>query len=72
MPWIKEDIHEWSKKVRRGGIVSGHDYILEHDHVIAAVNGYAGEHDINPYFLVGVTTSGDYPGNIPSWFWVKP
>lgn len=24
---VKEDIREWSKKVKKGGIVSGHDYI---------------------------------------------
>lgn len=39
----KEDIKEWSKKVKRGGIVSGHDYIDKQSQVytfgvIKAVN----------------------------------
>ena len=25
--YVKEDISEWSKKVRKGGIVAGHDYV---------------------------------------------
>ncbi len=25
---ISEDIYEWTKKVRSGGIVSGHDYLI--------------------------------------------
>lgn len=24
--WVTEDIHEWSKKVRPGGMIAGHDY----------------------------------------------
>ena len=72
MPWIMEDIREWSKKVKPGGIVSGHDYADEHDHVISAVDSYALEHGIKPHFVVGVTLSGDYPECIPSWFWVQP
>ena len=24
--WVTEDIHEWSKKVRKGGMIAGHDY----------------------------------------------
>lgn len=24
--WVVEDIHEWSKKVRSGGIIAGHDF----------------------------------------------
>jgi SAM-dependent methyltransferase len=71
-PFITDDIREWSRVVRSGGIVSGHDYHHEHRHVVDAVDNYAKEHDINPYFIVGETDSGNYPENIPSWFWVKP
>ena len=26
-PWVTQDINAWSKKVRSGGIVAGHDYV---------------------------------------------
>ena len=44
---VCEDIREWSKKVRRGGIVSGHDYYKtrgENLGVINAVNEYVAKH----------------------------
>ncbi len=44
---VCEDIREWSKKVRRGGIVSGHDYYKtrgENLGVINAVNEYVTKH----------------------------
>lgn len=34
---VKDDIREWSKNVKKGGIVSGHDYI-EGNGVMQAVN----------------------------------
>lgn len=67
-PYVTDDIVAWSKKVKRGGIVAGHDYHREHPHVIEAVKKYASP----PYFLVGDTGLGDYPECIPSWFWVQP
>lgn len=41
--YIKQDIDLWTPKVRRGGIVSGHDYLITpsgNDGVIRAVNDY--------------------------------
>ena len=41
--YVKEDIREWTKKVRKGGIVSGHDYYIMksgNDGVVRAVNEY--------------------------------
>lgn len=71
-PWIDEDIQIWSKKVRSGGIVGGHDYYEIHNNVIEAVKDYTTKKHIKPWFIVGVTASNVYPDLIPSWFWVQP
>ena len=68
-PYISKDIREWSKKVRPGGMVSGHDYALMHDAVRLAVDKYA----VRPLFLVG--DPGEAGNNellLPSWFWIVP
>jgi hypothetical protein len=77
-PWVTEDIVHWSKRVRPGGIVAGHDYyrsILKDSkcHVLAAVNGYTYAYRINPWFILG--TQARVPGQARdksrSWMWVK-
>jgi hypothetical protein len=61
------DIIEWSRKVRTGGMVSGHDFVYFHDcGVIPAVEAYTRAHNINPWFI----TNEGLP-QPPSWFWVK-
>ncbi|MCK9351250.1 MAG: class I SAM-dependent methyltransferase [Candidatus Paceibacterota bacterium] len=56
----KEDIREWSKKVKKGGIVSGHDYIDKEGYgVMQAVN------ELNEEITIW---KGD---NTPSWSYVK-
>ena len=78
-PYITEDIVEWSKKVRSGGILAGHDYFrqrgrAEHQYkVIEATNKYAEENGIKPWFILG--SAAKTPGLVRdasrSWFWVK-
>jgi len=66
---VTNDIAEWSRKGRVGGIVSGHDYVRykRHPaacHVKSVVNGWTFAHRIRPWFTArgkGGTT----------WFWVK-
>ena len=59
------DIVEWSKRVRPGGIVSGHDYLhFSGAGVVEAVDAYVKKHPINEWYLTNE--------NVPSWFWVKP
>ncbi len=80
VPWVMDDIIEWSKKVRSGGIVSGHDYIQtprskpSRCDVIKAVHWYTTLKPINVWFLIG--TKAKVPGEIRdktrSFFWVKP
>jgi predicted O-methyltransferase YrrM len=66
------DIILWSRKVKSGGIVSGHDYIYKRqgEGVKRAVDNYVVNHKINPWFLTDNTLliKGDTTG---SWFWVK-
>lgn len=69
--FVVNDIAEWSRKVRSGGIVSGHDYCRPKNRnrwdsqgVIHAVNGYAWAYRVNPWFILrGKGCSG--------WLWVK-
>jgi len=62
---IMIDIILWSKKVRPGGIVSGHDFIKNKNcGVVEAVNAYTKVHNINTWYI----TNGR-GGN--SFFWVK-
>lgn len=60
------DIVEWSKKVRKGGIVSGHDYICRGNYgVVDAVDMYV-RHNKKELFL----TKNDGRGG-HSWFFYK-
>ena len=65
--YVAEDIIHWSKIVRPGGIVSGHDYREDNNekvpfHVIAATHAYAEAHKITPWFVLPRSST---------WFWVK-
>lgn len=64
------DIHEWSKKVRVGGIVSGHDYrhyhLKSYSHSYEVVNAYTMAYRIAPWFVIGRNVD-----NVRSWFWIK-
>src|SRR3989344_1745838 len=67
--YVMEDIIEWSKIVRPGGIISGHDYhCFKYNEVSfqvsSAVNVYTNVHDIKPLFVF----SGDHS---TSWAFVK-
>ncbi len=50
--FVMQDIIEWSKKVKHGGIVSGHDaYRFRGAGVVDAVSVYTHVHQIHEYFL---------------------
>lgn len=76
---VVNDIAEWQKKVRVGGIISGHDYILRKGgqylmHVPHAVEGYIKSYGIHPLFLLGRKHAepGERRDSSRSWFYVKP
>ena len=64
--YVMRDIIEWAKRVRRGGIVSGHDYYVgvRSIDVIEAVDVYTKVHGIKEWFLTNEP-------HAKSWFWVK-
>jgi len=69
--WVVQDIALWSKKVRKGGIVYGHDY-KDYTHsrrwkemsVIPAVDGWVKAYKINPWFVIARNKDN-------SWMYVK-
>lgn len=67
---VAVDICLWSKKVRPGGIVAGHDFKRDKGkdwvcHVKDVVQAYAYAYGIRPWFVTTLDKSN-------SWFWVKP
>ena len=74
--YVIDDIAEWSKKVKRGGIIFGHDYHKSNhrwqtQQVYYAVSAYAYANRINPWFSLGVENSKLDKGNgVPGWAWI--
>lgn len=63
--FVMQDLIEWSKKVRSGGIVSGHDYYrFKGAGVVDAVNAYTAAHQIHEWFVDDQRET--------SFFWAKP
>lgn len=77
--FVLEDITIWSKKVRKGGIVAGHDYYDTIDtakgqlHVKKVVNEYVVNNKITPLIVWGlrIAPPGTYRDKWRSWMWVK-
>lgn len=81
-PFITQDITEWYKKIKLGGILAGHDYskpksqddMSPHHDVKRAVQIYSTNNGIRPWFVLGSWTfkRGMIRDNPRSWMWVKP
>lgn len=78
--YIAEDIAEWTKKVRKGGIVSGHDYFYTktgtnrpHWHVAYVLKAFIGAYGIENWYLLGrkETIEGEKRDKWRSWMFVK-
>lgn len=76
-PNFINDLHQWKKKVRVGGIISGHDFAYfsykKFNHVKRALIAYARCYRMIPLFIAG---SNEYEEGIirdkyRSWFWIK-
>lgn len=73
---VIKDLAAWTPKVRKGGIVSGHDWIRmrrsveEPIHVQAAVEAWTECYRIEPWFVLGLKGE-KRPERARSWFWVK-
>lgn len=71
-----QDIILWGRKVKKGGIMSGHDYYYDQDtsrrraKVTQAINDYTAIHGIK--FYITDEKHALLMGDIyPSWFWLK-
>lgn len=71
------DIQEWGKRIRKGGIISGHDYALQplrrDIQVKYVVHAYTRAYQISPWFVWGhhAKVKGVVRDQIRSWMWVK-
>ena len=80
-PFISQDITEWYKKLKVGGILSGHDYIQPARrgrkdfvcNVIDATQRFIKEKNIRPWFILGLKAKGNgmVRDATRSWMWVK-
>lgn len=78
--FVAEDIFEWSKKVKKGGLIAGHDYIYlrsrdkHHVHAKYVVEAYTRAFAIPKWYVIGrkEKVSGEKRDNYRSWFWLKP
>jgi hypothetical protein len=76
-PNFINDLHQWSKKVKVGGIISGHDYAIfsykKHNHVKRALDAYARCYRMQPLFIIGALEykEGTTRDKYRSWMWVK-
>jgi hypothetical protein len=79
-PYIAQDIYEWSKKVRVGGMVSGHDYFNTPPHasnvlchVKAAVDAYTRLYRMTKWYVIGSfrPVEGERHDKYLSWMWIR-
>jgi len=74
---VANDLHHWQKKVRPGGIVSGHDYARYPSrkliHVKRVLEAYVWSYRLQPLFVVGSMEikKGEIRDRYRSWFLVK-
>lgn len=80
--FITEDLHEWSKKVRRGGCISGHDFVHSAVkdgpfvcHVKHVVRAWTDAHGIKNWYVLGnkhFVDGKEKRDRWRSWLWIKP
>ncbi len=78
-PFIAQDLFAWSRKVKKGGIVSGHDYFNTRPgasnvmcQVGAIVDAFVKAFGIENFYIFGeVRASPDKYDRIPSWMYIK-
>lgn len=72
---VKDDLENWSKKVKRRGIVAGHDYYVFHNSgnkgVIKAVNEYVALHKLKLYVTKYGPKGLRRDERIPIWYFVN-
>jgi SAM-dependent methyltransferase len=72
--YVMQDLIEWGKRVRPGGIIAGDDYYeFKWAGVIEAVQAYIGAHRVKQWYLTADISNGERTKGQPrpSFFWVK-
>ena len=78
--YIAKDLYEWAKKVKKGGIVAGHDYFFNKTgtgaqiwHVAHVLKAYIGSFGISNWYLLGSkeTKEGEKRDKWRSWMFIK-
>lgn len=80
--YVAEDICEWTKKVRKGGVISGHDYFIPLKpyreaayvlHTKYVVDAYTKAMRMKKWFVIGRKNKvdGEKRDNFRSFFWIK-
>jgi hypothetical protein len=77
--FVAEDIYEWLKKVKKGGVISGHDYgsttnpNFFHIHVKYVVDAYTTAFRIRKWYVLGrdEILPGEKREVWRSWMWIK-
>lgn len=75
-PFVTQDIYNWPKKIKKGGIISGHDYMFTREgdfRVKQTIQRYTKENNINPWFVLGAEgkKKGTTRDSSRSWLFVK-
>lgn len=75
---VIQDLWYWVPKVRKGGLVCGHDFIRRINpsyamHVVQAVHAYTDSYRIDPWFVLGSKEAvpGELREKPRSFMWVK-
>lgn len=77
LEFVVADINAWLPKIRKGGIISGHDYTKikqpTNTHVYQALNAYTDAYEIKPWFVLGqkAMIPGEARDRLRSWAFVK-
>jgi len=79
--YVAEDIWEWEKKIKKGGVVAGHDYGDYHIsamdpyviHVRYVIDAYTKATQNTQWYVIGRTDKipGEKRDGWRSWFWIK-
>ena len=73
---VINDLYAWAPKVRKGGIIAGHDYRTHKNnipiHVVQAIHAYTSANKITPWFVLGSKeyADGQRRDKSRSWFFV--
>ena len=69
--YVMEDIIGWARKVRKGGIISGHDaYFFHSSGVFEAVTFYCMQHRIE-LNIIPRSSEGHIDDQAPCWWFIK-